>query len=113
MTILNAAQSKEDLIADAKARIQFAISTLFARKVATQEECWRLVWDPTGYTTEELLAAFGTQGRELFRLSALNAINIMQANPRGIAPRYLVAPRSYTIAPNGTVTLTQEAPPNG
>ena len=71
--------------------------------IKTYETIYKRVWqNHLGLTPQEVFDSLGTQGVELFQLSALLVQTVNTAQPGTIIP---AQPYEYTINPDGTVTI--------
>ena len=103
--------SKNDQLFIAKQQIQLTVKAMFDQMVDLYNRNFDLVWNAPGYTPAEILARFGTDGTDLFRLSAILRDTIEAAKPGTIAENKKLPPVAVTFNEDGTATITPPTPP--
>ena len=103
----NNTQTQAVQLANAKQQIDQAINNLFVQMRATYITNYNAVWNSADYTPADILALYGVNGAELFRLSALLAQTINDANAGTLAPEQCTVPAgvSVTVNQDGSVTV--------
>lgn len=69
------------------------------------KNAFRLIWKNSDSTSDEVLAALGTNAANLFQLSALEVTYLEQLSP-GCTTDTLSLLKPCTVNPDGTVTLS-------
>lgn len=94
--------TKAQKITEAKNRLATDMDMLLKRMVGTLERGMEQVWNPEGFTTEELMASYGTDALQLFQVAGGLKQLIATIRPDIELPE---TPREVIPNDDGTVTI--------